>query len=91
MRRYWSHFETHAMGITIGDFAMWRQPARRAARSRYERRHPDFIGVRNEASALDPITVAIAGAALFVMSLLAAMVPVLHAISVDPARTLREE
>ena len=30
-------------------------------------------------------------AAVLAMSLLAAMVPVLHAISVDPARTLRED
>jgi putative ABC transport system permease protein len=44
-----------------------------------------------DVSMLDPITVAVSGAALFVMSLLAAMVPALHAISVDPARTLRED
>jgi ABC-type lipoprotein release transport system permease subunit len=40
---------------------------------------------------LDPITVAAAGAALLVMSALAAMAPALHAISVDPANTLRED
>jgi hypothetical protein len=44
-----------------------------------------------DVSTLDPITVAISGAALFAMALLAAMVPTLHAISVDPARTLRED
>jgi putative ABC transport system permease protein len=44
-----------------------------------------------EVSMLDPITVAISSAAVLAMSLLAAMVPVLHAISVDPARTLRED
>jgi ABC-type lipoprotein release transport system permease subunit len=40
---------------------------------------------------LDPITIVISSGALLVMSLLAAMVPVFHAISVDPARTLRED
>jgi ABC-type antimicrobial peptide transport system permease subunit len=44
-----------------------------------------------EVSMLDPITVAAAGAALLVMSALAAMAPALHAISVDPANTLRED
>jgi putative ABC transport system permease protein len=44
-----------------------------------------------EVSTLDPITVAASGAALFVVSLVAAMVPMFHAISVDPARTLRED
>jgi ABC-type lipoprotein release transport system permease subunit len=33
----------------------------------------------------------VSGAALLVTSLLAAMVPVLHALSVDPASTLRED
>jgi hypothetical protein len=42
-------------------------------------------------STLDPIAVAIAAGCVFAMSLLAAMTPILHAISVDPARTLRED
>jgi predicted permease len=44
-----------------------------------------------EVSMLDPTTVVVSGAALLVTSLLAAMVPVLHALSVDPASTLRED
>ena len=44
-----------------------------------------------EISTLDPITVVITGLALLVMSLAAALVPALHATSVDPAKTLRED
>ena len=44
-----------------------------------------------EVSALDPIAFAVAAASLLLMSALAAMVPVLHAMSVDPAITLRED
>jgi predicted permease len=44
-----------------------------------------------EISSLDPITVAITGVALLAMSLAAALVPALHATSVDPAKTLRED
>ncbi|HXS80492.1 MAG TPA: FtsX-like permease family protein [Gammaproteobacteria bacterium] len=44
-----------------------------------------------EISALDPITVAITALALLMMSLAAALVPALHATSVDPAKTLRED
>jgi predicted permease len=44
-----------------------------------------------DVATLDPITVATAGVTLFVMALLAAMVPALRAISVDPARTLRQD
>ncbi|HEU4620115.1 MAG TPA: ABC transporter permease, partial [Gammaproteobacteria bacterium] len=44
-----------------------------------------------EVSALDPITVGLSAAALLLMALAAAAVPALRAISVDPARTLRED
>src|SRR5688572_7124148 len=44
-----------------------------------------------EISTLDPITVVITGLALLVMSIAAALVPALHATSVDPAKTLRED
>ncbi|HJR68507.1 MAG TPA: ADOP family duplicated permease [Gammaproteobacteria bacterium] len=44
-----------------------------------------------EVSTLDPITIAIAAGAVLAMALLAAVTPILHAISVDPARTLRED
>ncbi len=44
-----------------------------------------------EVSTLDPAAVTVSAAALLAMSLLAAMVPVLNAISVDPASTLRED
>jgi predicted permease len=44
-----------------------------------------------EVSTLDPITIAIAVGAVLATSLVAAVTPILHAISVDPARTLRED
>jgi hypothetical protein len=44
-----------------------------------------------EISTLDPLTVAITGLALLVMSIAAALVPALQATCVDPARTLRED
>jgi predicted permease len=44
-----------------------------------------------EVSTLDPLTVALAAGAVLVTSLLAAATPILHAMSVDPARTLRED
>lgn len=44
-----------------------------------------------EVSTLDPLTVVLTSMALLLMSLGAALAPALHATSVDPAKTLRED
>jgi predicted permease len=44
-----------------------------------------------EISTLDPVTVVTTSLALLAMSVAAALVPALHATSVDPAKTLRED